>query len=389
MSHERPSQSHTSPSPSPSPSPTPSYSHSHSHSHSLALAPTPAPSRNPSLFPGAENSPASFLMTSAQNGGRNNNTAAAPHLTAAQPGRHFATNAEYMNALAAAAQASLQSAPSSPGADLPIARGGKRGSVYGLGGGVGVGLGIGGGGAEGGAGGGGGEGEGKDGAGGAGVGLGVLPERLEGLRVGGGGDDEGGEEEERRGENGWKSTEGGGGLVGEDGAPQQQQGQQQQQFGDANVMRGSFLDIDSSTPVTTPGSCAPAADYLGGALGLREENRSGGGGPVSSAAARGLDEMEVEKGGDEMEGEYEGFTDPFARARAGVSVAKGEGLVSQAGAMMNGQREQERPPPQPAQERAAHGRQQSWSQQDLRHEMTARLSKDQPLQGYESTSDMQ
>ncbi|KAL1651999.1 hypothetical protein SLS58_000122 [Diplodia intermedia] len=305
----------------------------------LELAPTPAPSRNPSLFPGAENSPAGLY------GGRG------AHLTAAQPGRHFANNADYINALAAAAQASLQSAPSSPGADLPITRSsGKRNSIYGLGGG-------GGGAAEGG--------------GGAAQepSLSLLPERLSGLQVNEEREAEKDEKmDEENGERGWRNEEAGGPM---DSPPPEQQQQQQQPFGDA--VRGSFLDVDSSTPVTTPGDAAGAVDYLHS--GLRSEDRSDvAGGPVSSTAARNVDEMEVE----DEEGAYEGFTDPFARARAGVSVAKGEGLVSQAGAMMNGQ-----------QERAVNGRQQSWSEQDLRHELTARLSKGEPMQGYESTSERQ
>lgn len=330
-----------------------------------SLAPTPAPSRNPSLFPGAENSPVGL------NGSRGVGGVAA-HLSAAQPGRHFADNADYINALAAAAQASLQSAPSSPGADLPIARSsGKRNSIYGLGGGSVAAEGSGGGGAA------------QEPA------LSLLPERLSGLQV-----DEEREAEEREtqekdggmdeanGEGGWRNEEAGGPMDLQEPQPEQQL------FGDAG--RGSFLDVDSSTPATTPGftSAAAAGDYfhgheaMPGASGLRTEDRSGGvtGGPVSSAAARDVDEMEVEE-----EGEYEGFTDPFARARAGVSVAKGEGLVVQAGAMMNGQQE-ERPPPQ---ERPARDRQQSWSEQDLRHEMTARLYKGEAMQGYESTTDKQ
>lgn len=247
----------------------------------LSAAPTPAPSRNPSLFPGSDASPSN----------NNNDHDRAPRAPAPDP---FAS-AEYMSALAAAAQASLQSAPSSPGADLPIARS-------------------------------------SSGSGGAG---------------------------NRQSASYFQSPP--------PPLPQKDEGDEEPRFSTT-----SFLDVDSSDHATTPGSATTGGQHDDG---VPPDELVGG--PVSRG--EGEDEDEDEDGQGQHRGA--GFVDPLARARAGVSVAKGEGLVEQVKPMLGGSGGAA------AAGVRGHGRQQSWSEQDMKHDMTARFwNGGGPVQGYESTS---
>lgn len=254
---------------------------------------TPAPSRNPSMFPGSDAQRDNFA------------------------------NADYLNALAAAAQASLQSAPSSPGGDLPIARSGNRNSVYGLPGGEGS--------------------------------------RASSASRGGRRHDEDAE-----------------GDVMEDVMEEEEgEGEGAQRRGGAAEMFNttSFLDIDSSTPVTTPGSTVDDFDEdVESVEALPPESVAGG--PVHGGDAMDED-AEEEREGRRVNGrEYGGFTDPLARARAGVSVAKGEGFVERASVMLD--REVVA---------SGQGTQVGLGEQAMRREMGERVWKGGPVQGVESAGD--
>ncbi|KAL1617387.1 hypothetical protein SLS56_011002 [Neofusicoccum ribis] len=290
--------------------------------HSTISTPTPATtraSRNPTLvIPGSNNT-----LT-----GRRSPSPAA--------------GTDYLTALAAAAQASLQSAPSSPGADLPIARSGKRNSIYGL------------------------------------QQHQLPPQRHQ-------------HHQHHQPEHLHQQDEADELVDGtgndDDAAASVKPDESESSPGRFNST--SFLDIDSSTPVTTPGSAAADDDVFDDALGAgldaavdeawadgdggvtpaplgggdggllaAEEDGSMmaavAGGPVVGRAEEVGDEEEQEVGN----GYHNNYVDPLARARAGVSVAKGEGLVEQTRSMLEGSGEGE------------YERQRSWGEKDLRSEMS-------------------